>query len=290
MSRTVNSLITNPLSVLVGVLCLSLTIGCSSIPEIDVPRTDVDAPEGEYINLTMLSDEIWVVSKWEGDGSNDRGLWLMTDDGQEIEPIETGHPRDDCHTVRPIDPKLMPDGRVAFRNTCLRHSLHNLSYLSAWDSHSGETSLLFDYPLPNGKSDFTFDPKSEDVLSSTNDASTGDMYLLTELTSYLQKYDMDKAIRPSWSPDGTSIALFGNEEISGEWGPGWAHKPTHIWVMNARCIFLSGSACVRERRSIVDGITEIGTISWAPDSSQFVFDGKIEGSDGVFIYNLKQMN
>ena len=249
-----------------------------------MPISQVEAPNGAYHDLAWLQNGMLVFSYSGRQDTTSGRLWVFRSDGATLTPIDLPHAGEDCLLSRFHKPRPNFASSVAFISHCIRKGTPDPGYIAKWDPITGASERLFDYAVPNINGDFTFNPKSQLVLYSTDVGTSDKLFVLSEAGATELDVGLDKAKRPSWSPDGNSIAFFGNRNLSGGSGD-WIGKPADLWLMPAICLTASGGGCTGELESVIKDIGGFGTISWSPDSRWLAFDGKPGGyQNGIWLY------
>jgi len=215
-------------------------------------------------------------------------LWSMRLDGSDMHSLSL--PRDGnvtCAAIFFTSPTAMPDGRLAFERACDKLGTDTVDrHLLFWNVEDDTSGLLYDYEMPARNGIYTFAPNLSRGMTSSNTAIEDHLFWLNNSGAQEVELGMARANTPAWSPDGAFIAFWGNLELEGEPGPGWALQPYDLWLMPADCEFISED-CAGALQFLLGNVLHPNVLQWSPDMKWLAFDGEVKGAgQGVWLLNL----
>lgn len=212
-----------------------------------------------------------------------------------------------CVNVKYDLPKVLPDGRLAFREFCGQLwrdrplGLGDAHFLVAYDWQASRMIPIIDAPLPPVLYDATWSPDMQRgvVASGSLDGTlswltpqgiepmtitvgAGDRAWRLDVyfpgaTPYPERDDVGIARNPAWSPDGQYIAFWASSAAIGKVGLARAVVPYDLYLLDPKTLAW---------RVLTRGVSE-GALTyaqyWSPDSQWILFSGGIGGETGLWI-------
>ena len=283
------------LSVMLLILLGSL-IACVSNKEGTAAGQVVDLPSVTHIDLVRLAD----------------GELLVQTDYWEFYSLQKGEFREitlpeDPLCSRRTDyyfPTGLPDGRIGLLERCLGRwpnrvpGKDNADYVVAYDWESGELEKLVKIPDLNALAyRFSWNPGMtrgvqeigllrgtiswitvSGLTPMTVTIGSGDKsWSLDEnFESFEAIYDDDVGIarRPTWSPDGESIAFWASTSVIGRSGHARARGNYSLYLLAPDML---------ELHSILDNVSDPEDLVWSPDSNWLLFQAEVDGRGGLWL-------
>jgi WD40 repeat protein len=252
------------------------------------PIQSTHAPLGGYSSINWLPDGRIVVqyaadvtqSGWKPGNK----LLVMNAQGDNVQPINYS-PDSRCRFVDFISPTLLPTGQIAFQLNCEVQQGADANIVT-WDLKTNNFAPLYSYNLPRTANfNFTFAADMSFGIASSFSDINHKLYLLTKDSVTPIDLGFARAKAAALSPDGKSVAFFGDQSMGGPIGPAWAVQSTNLWLMSSDCL-------LQDRRCaptvLVSNIRETTRVSWSPDGAWLAFDGSLdETGDGIWLMRIK---
>jgi hypothetical protein len=157
--------------------------------------------------------------------------------------------------------RALPDGRLAYAQRCWapfdrNRGVAQATSLMAYDPATGSVERLRPYILHLAVNFFDFAPDLRvGVINNGRGLYEGLEWLLPDRLEPL-KLPLERAGFPSWSPDGTRIALDGAPEAFGREGVDRLELPRKLYLL---------SADEMQLQPLVEGLRNAGGSAWSPD-------------------------
>jgi hypothetical protein len=261
---------------------------------VDVPFQQINSPPGTYSQVIWLPTDDLVVRYEENPriGGTELQpwtyrLWKLPATGGDLEHIVLPAAPGDCRQTRFGVGETHKDGRVRVGQACEKGvEERDEGYVLLWDPLLGQTKPLLDYQLPGSTGAVTFHPDLHRGIYTTQMFIRDRMFWL-EKTGYRPlDVGMVRANRAAWSPLGDRIIFWGNRELAGPSGPGWAGQPHDLWSMPADCAEWTGG-CGYEVEKLVADVQDSGGAYWSPDGQWLAFYGGVQGVDALWLRNMQ---
>lgn len=289
--------------ILIGIVLISWALSsCSrqgiignvstSITVQQLPLEKLDFPKGVYTDAIWIDDK-QIVVRYTSNMSvystgSDAGIWLasLTDTGfTEISLPPIDDP--DCFSSSIGLPVRDTDHQVYFLRDC---STNNLGYveLLLWNAQHNTTTKVYTYPLPFEFADYSFSPDRQLGVFASRTGIQDRLRGVDSRGVFELNLAFDRALRPSWSPDGKLIAFVGNQRMFGPPSRDWVSQPSSLVLLNASCVTREFADCNSQLEFVTDGLWNELNLSWSPDSRWLAFDGIIRDSEqGIWLYSLE---
>ncbi len=276
------------------VLVCVIAVGCQSSQSETVvrpvPKRPLQVPAGTYGTLAWLpSDRIILEYRPRGTQGPETSLWMMESDGGEFHalalPADT---QNECSWTGYHDPIALSDGQAAYVRSCHMEKGNPFwsSSVLVLDPKTETSQRLFNYQILEAASfSLAFGPDLSRGIGATYSDIEHYMFGIDSQGTYTLELGLLRPNRPAWSPDGKTLAFFGNRTMSGDAGPIWATQAYDLWLMPSDCVTRS-SECRGKARMLVQSVDGPTNVAWSPDGKWLVFDGNVQGrGDGVWLFD-----
>lgn len=189
----------------------------------------------------------------------------------------------DCQRTSRLSPTALPDGRLGFVQECWSSATRRLpeqqATLVAYDPGTGSTARLVPYYVSQFTNAFAFAPDGRRGIQN-------DGFLLRERLLWLLPdrvepipWAVDRAGRPSWSPDGRTIAVDAVVDAGGRTGRDRLVLPRRLFLLDA-----DGA----NPRPIADGFVGAGPTRWSPDGRWLLMTAELaDGTDELWLIEAR---
>lgn len=256
-----------------------------------VPQHPLQVPEGSYGARAWAPNDR-VVLEYSPRGEQEPGsrLWIMQSDGGDFHELELpADIQNDCSSTYYHSPVALFDGRVAYIRSChmQQGTVFWSSAILALNAQDATSHELFNYQIPEPASfSIAFGSDPTRGVGATYSDIEHHMFGIDSRSVYSLELGLLRPNRPAWSPDGTHLAIFGNQTMRGEPGTFWATQSYDLWIMSTDCVARSYD-CTDKVRLLVQDVNSPTDVSWSPDGQWLVFDGDVQSrGDGIWLLHV----
>lgn len=261
-----------------GTGCMTMTTRETTIlPYTPLPLPELNGTPGEYSGLAWL-DQGLVVQTYGPAPSTQRLMWVEPSGTIETS-LAIAH--DPAYEITlHYRPQRLPNGQVGF---IMKAGISNesgvLDKVYSYVQFDPSTATLADLIPRPAEADIMnhgrviWNPTMDRALVTDGQALGSRFYWWTAADGFVP-LDLDVAVAQyfAWSPDGTTIAMFGKPQI-GSGGPTSAlSSPANLYLMDANA---------ENRRIILTDAYNIGGLQWSPDGQWLVLDARLDGGGNV---------
>ncbi len=276
-------------ALLLGVCLTACNQAQTAVTVRTLPVQPIHAPFGASLDVVWLNQQklvVWYESELDS-LKRTYHLWQVNTDGSELQMLNLPADSQPCIRNEFYPSQVLSDRRMTFLRRCVQYPQDRDQRILIWNPIDGTSQILRDYDLPLLYVRVSFAPDLSLGILGTYTGIQEDLYWLDPNQARKLNIGFARASENAWSPDGKSIVFFGNQQIGGEPGPGWASKPYDLWLMPANCETLDGG-CAKHLQLLLNSIFNQTAVNWSPDSHWIVFDGDLQGrGQGIWLRRME---